>query len=256
MEAIQVEGSRVCGMPGAGEGVALPPVAGFVGVSLVDYPGGVASVLFLRGCSFRCPYCYNRALVLPECYHQAPLLDAGGVLAKLEERRAFVDAVVVTGGEPTIHPGLPRLLERVKSLGLLVKLDTNGSNPEMLGMLLREGLVDMVAMDVKAPPTLYPRLTGGVEWDVVKPSVQMLLDGAVPYEFRTTLVPGLVEKREVLGIATVIHGARLYAIQNFRPEGTIDPALEGCYPFRRSEMDGIAAEVSPLVEKVIVRYGA
>ncbi len=256
MEAVHQVGDDRC-IEGVGECTSgLPPVAGFVGVSLVDYPGGVASVLFLRGCPFRCPYCYNRALVLPACYHEAPLIPFDDLFAKLEERRGFIDAVVITGGEPTIHPELPRLIDRVRSIGVKVKLDTNGCNPEVLGLLVGDGMVDMVAMDVKAPPVLYPRLTGGVAWERVEPSVHLLLEGKVPYEFRTTLVPGLVERKEVLEIATIIHGAKAYAIQNFRPEGTLDPSLEECYPFQRSELEAIAREVEPLVERVVVRHGA
>lgn len=233
----------------------LPPIAGFVGVSLVDCPGGVASVLFLRGCSFRCPYCYNRALVLPECYEESPLLEPEQIFEKIEERKGFLDAVVVTGGEPTLHPNLPYLLESIKSLGLNVKLDTNGSNPKLLSHLINCGLVDMVAMDVKAPPVLYPELTGGIEWEAVEPSVQLLLQGKVPYEFRTTLVPGLVGSEQVFEIATMIHGAEVYAIQNFRPEGTLDARMEEYYPFECSEMEAIAQKIAPLVKRVVVRCG-
>jgi len=234
----------------------LPPIAGIVGVSLVDYPGKVAAVLFLRGCSFRCPYCYNKALVLPQCYRDTPVLDGEMVLAKVQKRSSFLDAVVVTGGEPTVHPVLPSLLGCLKAMGLAVKLDTNGSNPSMLHFLVGKGLVDMVAMDVKAPPMLYPQVTGGVAWPIVEPSVKFLLESEVSYEFRTTLVPGLVEGKDVLEIAKVIRGAQVYAIQNFRPENTIDSSLEECYPFGRLELETVAQEIAPLVRRVVVRYGA
>jgi pyruvate formate lyase activating enzyme len=129
-------------------------------LSLLDYPGKVSAVVWTVGCNLRCPFCYNAELVLPELGADLPRLPAREILARLQERAGFLDGVVVTGGEPTLHPDLPAFLDAVKRLGVLTKLDTNGTRPDTLRSLLEAGLVDYVALDVKAPFARYPEFTG------------------------------------------------------------------------------------------------
>ena len=194
--------------------------------TLIDYPGKVAATLFTVGCNLRCPFCHNPELVDPD--RLAPTLDERSLLERLRERAGFIDGVVISGGEPTIQPSLPSFVERVKRLGLLVKLDTNGSRPDMLGRLLTEHAVDYVAMDVKAPPDSYERLTGGrCDWDAIEQAIGLIVERAPDYEFRTTAAPTL-DHDGFLRIANRLSGARRYVLQAFRvPEnGLVDPAWE------------------------------
>ncbi len=209
--------------------------------SLVDYPGKVSAVLWTVGCNFRCPFCYNAELVLPELSAVLPRLSVTGVLARLEERAKLLDGVVVSGGEPTLHPDLPALLREVRALGFLVKLDTNGTHPAVLRSLVDEGLVNYVALDVKAPFTRYPEFTGLLfpdhvasepVYDVVarvRESVALVRARAPDYEFRTTVAPGLAPD-DLFSIAHEIRGARRYVLQPFFvPDGKrlVDEAWRG-----------------------------
>lgn len=202
----------------------------------LEFPGHVASVLFVGGCNFRCPFCHNASLVLAP--DSLPRLEAADALQFLEQRAGWVDGLVVTGGEPTLQAGLAEFLRQVKRLGLAVKLDTNGSRPQVLRELLSEGLVDYVAMDVKAPPQKYPVLTGVPDLDCkcVAQSAAVLREGRVAYEFRTTLVPGLLLEQDVESIARWIAPASRYVLQQFRPLHTLDRALEKAVPYPRERL--------------------
>lgn len=175
-------------------------LAYFLGISVIDYPGKVASVVWTVGCNLRCPFCYNSDLVLPEKITFLEALDLEWVLGELRERAGFIQGLAVTGGEPTIHRDLPEFLSRVKSLGLEVKLDSNGTNPAMLRELFREKLVDYIAMDIKAPFPRYAQFTGlppdraREVVEKVKESIGVIRSLAPAYEFRTTAVPGITEE--------------------------------------------------------------
>jgi pyruvate formate lyase activating enzyme len=186
-------------------------IAGFQKNSFVDYPGKIASVVFCGGCNFNCWYCHNRHIL-----HGYATIDEREVFDFLEKRRGQIDAVVFSGGEPTLQGDLADRMERVKGMGYSVKLDTNGANPEVLSALLDEGLPDYVAMDVKAPLDRYGETTG-VETDAgaVKQSIALLLNGSADYEFRTTCVPQF-KAGDIESIAETIKGARLYALQQYR----------------------------------------
>jgi len=204
-------------------------VAGFRPTTLSDYPDRVAAIVFTPGCTFRCPFCHNPELVLPDRVASLSLLREDDIVQELCERRTFLDGVVITGGEPSLQPGLPRFAEQVKELGLRVKLDTNGSRPDVLARLLRDGLVDYVAMDVKAPPGAYARLAG-VPCDLaaIEQTIDWIRRRAPEYEFRTTVAPTLA-RGDILRIAEWLHGARRYVLQPFRatPEkGLVDPSWE------------------------------
>lgn len=228
-------------------------IKGWVRTSLIDYPRHIAAVLFTGGCSFRCPMCHNAHLVLEPA--AAPDLDEGEVFTFLERRARVLDGVVVTGGEPTLDPGLARFLRRVRALGYEVKLDTNGYHPRVLAALLAEGLPDYVAMDVKAPPGKYALLTGlpQVEVERVEESVSLLREAGLPYELRTTLVPGLLDEEDVVALATWVRGAPRYALQGFRGLHTLHPALEGRAPYPRERLEALARRVAPYFDEVVVR---
>jgi len=215
--------------------VSLPELKGFLDSSFVDWPGKVAAVVFLPGCNFRCPYCHNHQLVLaPEGLETFRLED---VLARLEELRGWVDGVCVTGGEPTLHPGLPGLLATFRARGLAVKLDTNGSRPDVLEPLLAEGLADAVALDLKAPlePIPYRRNAGpGGDPEEIARSLGVLAASGVSVEVRTTVHPALLSREEVgrlaaeAGAALAAHrgpGAVRFTLQRCRTGETLDPAL-------------------------------
>lgn len=204
-------------------------VGAFSPLSLSDDPGRVSALVFVVGCNLRCPYCHNQELVLPELAAQSPTVAAEAVLAKLRERNGFLDGVVVSGGEPTLQPDLGSFLASVREAGLRVKLDTNGSRPEVLAALLGRGLVDYVAMDVKAPPARYAEFVGvPVDLGALEESMRTIRDHGVDYEFRTTVAPGLGED-DLVAIAEWIRGARRYVLQPFRvpkEKHLIDPSWE------------------------------
>ncbi|MBW2039016.1 MAG: anaerobic ribonucleoside-triphosphate reductase activating protein [Deltaproteobacteria bacterium] len=207
-------------------------VKGFLETSFVDWSGKVVSVLFLPGCNFRCPFCHNHSLVLnPEGYEDIPL---GHILGRFADLEGWVDGVCITGGEPTIHPHLPSLIEEIKRLGLLVKLDTNGSRPHVLRSLVEEGLVDFVAMDVKAPldEVSYTRAAGvPINLEKIKESISFLKKGKIGYQFRITVVPALHRGEDLLELARQLRGSSPLKLQNFNPQDPLDENLKGTSPY-------------------------
>lgn len=198
-------------------------LAGFVPLSLCDYPGRLSAVIFTQGCNFRCPWCHNRHLI-PLSSESSACVDEEHVMAVLAERRVRVGGVVVTGGEPTLQAALPRFLRRLKTLGLSVKLDTNGSHPEVLRQLLSEGLLDYVAMDVKAPWSKYAALTGVDACDVaaVQASVALIAASGVSHGFRTTRVDTLLAESDFSLILEQIPQGSAHTWQVFRPNDRQD----------------------------------
>ena len=197
-------------------------LAGFVPLSLCDYPGRVASVVFTQGCNFRCPWCHNAHLI-PAA---APGLSVEAVLAHLETRRTRVDSVVVTGGEPMLHAALPDFLRSVKALGLKVKLDTNGSRPSGLRGVIAEGLVDFIAMDIKAPWDRYAELTGldVCDVDAVRESAKLIASSGIAHHFRTTRVDALLSEHDYAAIARQIPVGSQHVWQTFRPVDRLEVA--------------------------------
>jgi pyruvate formate lyase activating enzyme len=226
---------------------------GWVRTSLIDYPDHIATVLFTGGCNFRCPMCHNADLVLRP--GEIPTLPEEEVWNFLIRREGMVDGVVITGGEPTLQPGLVPFLRQLKDANLDVKLDTNGYRPDVLATLVNDGLLDYVALDVKAPPGKYPLLTGLANLDAtrIEQSVALLKESDIPYEFRTTVVPGLLDEDDIATIAQWIASANQYALQQFRPINTIDPALEKASPYPTETLQAMAERASRWVSRVIVR---
>lgn len=211
-------------------------IAGMQKLTLLDFPGVVACTLFTAGCNFRCPWCHNAGLVLPEEASDR-LLESGEVLSFLEKRKGVLDGVCVTGGEPLLHAELPDFLKRVKDLGYRVKLDTNGSFPERLEALVREKLADRVAMDIKNGPSRYAETVGlrNLDLSAVTASKDFLLSDAVDYEFRTTVVRGLHTAESLLEAADWIQGAKQWFLQQFKDSGNLIHG-EGLSAFSEDEM--------------------
>jgi pyruvate formate lyase activating enzyme len=207
---------------------------GWVRTSLIDYPDHIATVLFP-----------GEMETLPE----------EAVWSFLKRREGMVDGVVITGGEPTLQPDLIPFLRQLKDADLDVKLDTNGYRPDVLKTSLDEGLLDYVALDVKAPLEKYPLLTGLADLDVarIEQSVALLKESDIPYEFRTTVAPGLLDEDDITEIARWIAGANRYTLQQFRPINTIDPALERATPYPTDTLQAMAERASRWVSQVIVR---
>ncbi|MEM2093585.1 MAG: anaerobic ribonucleoside-triphosphate reductase activating protein [Candidatus Bathyarchaeia archaeon] len=216
--------------------------------SLIDYPDKVAAVLFTPGCNLRCPYCYNWRIVVDP---QPPFLNEEMALQILEERRKYVDGVVVTGGEPTIHKELPRFLKRLKEKGLLVKLDTNGFNPQVLEESLPH--VDYVALDVKTTLDRYSRLGAKDPAPLLK-SMEMLMAGKVDYEFRITAVPGLVEPEDMSKIGELVKGAKKLAVQQYIPNDPLDPSFRDIKPHTPEKLENMAEALRKYVENVVTRF--
>jgi len=193
--------------------------------SLSDFPGQVATVVFTQGCNFRCPYCHNGSLL--DCHRpDDELMREEAFLEYLRRRRRCLDGVVVCGGEPCIQPGLSAFLQRIKAMGLLVKLDTNGSRPRVLRELFGKGLVDYIAMDVKAPLQLYDRLCGvHVALRPIKESIALISGSGIGHEFRTTVVESLLSPGDIKLIQQLIPSGSKHRLQEFHPEHSLDPAL-------------------------------
>ncbi len=207
-------------------------IKGFLETSFLDWPGKICSVLFLPYCNFRCPYCHNYSLVFhPDQYASVPLKD---IFARLHSFKGWIDGVCVTGGEPTLHPDLPLLIQEIKRNGFLVKLDTNGSNPEMLEKLIEKGEVDFISMDVKAPldPFSYRRSTGlSIDLAHVLKSIEILKQGKVEYQFRMTVVPLFHSEEDIRTLGTQLRAGRRVNLQNFNPENPLDPSLKNTPPY-------------------------
>ncbi len=189
-------------------------------LTLLDFPGVVACTLFTRGCNFLCPFCHNATLV--NRLSEAQTISDGEVLSYLKKRVGILEGVCITGGEPLLHPELKDFIKQVKALGYKVKLDTNGSKPKYLKELVSEGLIDYVAMDIKNCFEKYP-LTAGVQLDLsdIEESIDFLMEGSIPYEFRTTVADGLHTVEDIEKIAKRISGANKYFLQNFLDSGDI-----------------------------------
>ena len=191
-------------------------IAGLIKNSVVDYPGKIAAVVFTPGCNLDCYYCHNRFLLSEET--RGDLLPAEEVLRFLDKRKKLLDGFVISGGEPTLQEDLQEFIQKVKSLGYKIKLDTNGTNPERLKDLLDSKLLDYVAMDFKAPFLKHGQICGidaPPVLEKIKESIKLLLTGPIEYEFRTTFVPEL-KQEDILEMAEYIQGARLYVLQQYR----------------------------------------
>jgi pyruvate formate lyase activating enzyme len=221
--------------------------SGLQKVSLVDYPNKVASVLFTPGCNLRCPFCHNWRIVVDP---KPPFLQEAVALRILESRKKYVDAIVITGGEPTMHKELPRFLAKLKKRGFLVKLDTNGFYPEVLEECL--ALVDYVALDLKTSQAKYT-LLGAKNTEELLRTLEMLKTGKVAYEIRTTVVPEIVTADDINSICELAKGAETHALQQFVPQDTLEKRFESLKPYAPEVIKGLAENMKSYVENVVLR---
>lgn len=227
-------------------------IKGIQKTTLLDYPGKVASIIFLAGCNFRCPYCQNPSLI--KGYKELPTIPEREVIEFLRGRRKWLDGVCITGGEPTLHEDLPSFIAEVKKEGLLLKLDTNGSNPGMLERLLKEGLLDYIAMDIKAPLQRYAEVVKAkVDLKKIQKSVEIIRMSGLDYEFRTTIVPGLIGEEDIMDITNWIRGSKNYYLQQFRNHDTLEESFREISPYKPEEIRQFAALASNSFEVCEVR---
>jgi len=228
------------------------PVKGFIETSFLDWKDHLSSVLFTGGCNFRCPFCHNSDLVLN--HDRFPGIPDEQIFRHLRQFRKWVDRVVITGGEPTLQKGLPVFAERLKREGFKVKLDTNGSRPEVVKDLVEAGLIDFIAMDIKGPITAYDRWCGtAVNQDRIEESIDFISTGPVEHEFRMTVVPFLHKEADVYEAASRVRGAKRFTVQDFVPRNTLNPAFAHVRPFSPDRMTRIRQNVEGIIQNAQVR---
>ena len=226
-------------------------IAGIQKLSLIDFPGHISAVIFTYGCNFKCGYCQN-----PDLVKQDPgfVSQEEEVFNYLALRKNVIEGVVISGGEPTIYKDLPELIKRIKDQGFKVKLDTNGADPEGLKEILDSNLLDYVAMDIKTSFGRYDEVTcikGAVK--LAQKSIKHIMSSKVPYEFRTTCVPGVIDEEDVKAIGVSVKGAKKYCLQQFRPEVTLDERFEKLKPFGKETLEKFKTILEKSVQEVELR---
>jgi pyruvate formate lyase activating enzyme len=226
-------------------------IKGLEKFSSKDFPGHISSTVFLGGCTFRCPFCHNAELVLrPESF---PTMPMDLFLGYLDGRKGWLEGVCVTGGEPLLSEDVEDLIRVIKERGLLVKLDTNGSLPGRLEKLVGDGVIDWIAMDVKAPLGRYSEVTGtAVKEEDIRRSVEIVKGSGLKYLFRTTVVPGLLGREDIRKISEWLEGADLYQLQQFVAHDTIDPAFLAVKPYPQAEFVMLEEIARPYFKEVRV----
>jgi pyruvate formate lyase activating enzyme len=227
-------------------------IGGFNKFSLIDYPGKTCAIIFTQGCNFRCPYCHNPELVLPHLFEQP--ISLSEVLSFLEKRKGLLEAVEFTGGEPIIQEGLPKIIKKIKKMGYLIKIDSNGSNPDMIKKLIDEQLVDYFAMDIKAPLENYSEACGTiVDVNKIKESINIIMQYAPDYEFRTTAIKKIHTKESFRKIGLLIKGAKRYYLQNAHYDKTVSAKFKNEKTFSKEEMNVFYEEIKKDVKHCYLR---
>ncbi len=226
-------------------------IHGFQKTTLLDYPGHLACTIFLGGCNYRCPFCHNASLVLTPS--ALPAIPEEEVFRTLKKRTGILEGVCITGGEPTLYPGLTKFIKQIKELGFLIKLDTNGNNPHIIKELIKDGCLDYIAMDIKNSKAKYGLSNGLPAFDTgrVEESVAYLLTAPVDYEFRTTVVAKHHSPEDMIEIGRWIEGAKAYYLQPYKDSGDI--IGKGLSGPSRSELNLYKDILLPFVPNVQVR---
>lgn len=244
-------------------------IGGLQKLTLVDYPSKIAATVFLTGCNFKCGFCHNAGLVDVEEIKKQPEISEKDFFEFLDSKVGLIDGICITGGEPTINLNLIDFIKKIKEKGFLVKLDTNGSNPEMLEGIIRpiggEKLVDFIAMDIKTSIDVksqdpisnaqnYGKATGvNVNIDNIKRSVKLIKNSGIDYEFRTTVVPGVVEKEDIEKIGQWLQGAKKFALQQFRNQKVLDKSFETVQPYSEETLKEFKKILEKYIDKVELR---
>lgn len=230
----------------------LPPIAGYHPTTLIDWPGRLAAIVFVPGCNLRCRFCHAESLLAPG--DEAIPLEA--VLDHIAAREGWIDGVVICGGEPTVWPTLPDLCRALRQAGLDVKLDTNGTRPEVVRALVDAGLVQAVAMDVKAPlDQRYREVCAApdLDLDALGRTIDLLMAGEAEYEFRTTVCPAFIDEAEIRAIGRRIAGARRWVLQRFEPARALDPDLRTVAPLGPARLEALAEIGRTYVSRCLIR---
>ena len=230
-------------------------IGGWHKVSLIDYPGKVSCVLFVSGCNFHCPYCHNPQLVKKDKLHSL-FVDEQVIYDYLEDRKGIIDGVVISGGEPTIWQDLISFCKKVKQSGYIIKLDTNGSRPQVIKKLVEEDLINYIAMDIKTDPFHYsPLIKKDQNPNQILSSIQIIMESALAYEFRTTCVKPFVDAKILKNIIKIIEGAMLYALQPFINSKVLHPEFfKATNPgYEKDEMMDLKLLAEPWVQSCIIR---
>jgi len=226
-------------------------IGGFQKFSLIDYPGKISCIVFTQGCNFRCPYCHNPELIP---FTSLAKIKEETILSFLEKRKGKIDAVVITGGEPTMQQDLLKFIQKIKERGYLIKLDTNGSNPEMLEIIINHSLVDYIAMDIKAPLEKYKEVIHSViSPEKIKRSIRMIMNSEIRYEFRTTVVKSQLSKEDIINIGKLVEGAELYILQKFIPSKTLDPNFSNEKTYSDGELSSLKRKLEKFVCRCLIR---
>lgn len=226
-------------------------IGGLQKTTLTDFPGKISAIVFTIGCNFRCGYCHN-----PELYSlkTANIIAEDDVLSFLEKRKGVLDGVVITGGEPTLQKDLAPFIKKVKKKGYLVKLDTNGSNPDVVARLVKNKLLDYIAMDIKAPLDDYiAAVKRKIDAAKIKKSIDLIMNSDIDYEFRTTVVRHELDENDLIQIGGMIKGARLYALQKFVPSKVYDKKFYEKSSYSQDELNLIKNKLKNYVREVIIR---
>jgi len=227
-------------------------IGGLQKVSLIDYPGLICAIIFSQGCNFRCSYCHNPELVEPRLFQ--PCIKENEVLEFLETRKGKLDAVTITGGEPTLQDDLAPFIKKIKKMKFAVKVDTNGSQPQVIKDLLDNKLLDFIAMDIKAPLEKYESVVKvPVNSDSIQESIKLILEAKIPHEFRTTIVESQLEEKDIQQIALLISGADRYVLQKFVPAKVLEKKFlrEKSYPDEKFQE--IKKHLENKIHSIIIR---
>jgi len=223
-------------------------------LTLIDYPGKLAATIFTLGCNFRCPYCHNPELVLPALIEKQPKISEEEVLNFLKERKGLLEGLCLTGGEPLLYPELKDFIKKVKALGYFIKLDTNGSFPEYLKDLIKEKLIDYAAMDIKAPKEKYHLFTlNKVPLEKINRTIEIIKEGKIDYEFRTTLTPELLTEEDILKIGEWLKPAKKYFLQQFKAIKTLDKDFLKKKPWPEDKVLALKEKLKPYFEICEIR---
>lgn len=227
-------------------------IGGFQRFSLIDYPGKICAIVFTQGCNFRCPYCHNPELV--EASKFCEPIPEQHILNFLHKRKGKLDAVSITGGEPTLHDDLINFLFDCKALDFLVKLDTNGTNPVMLERIIELGLVDYLAMDIKAPLHKYAEVTrSNVKPETIERSINIIENSGIDYEFRSTLVQNLLTTDDVLIMGNMLGRAKRYLLQKFIPSKVLDKSFSQYSSFTQESLNFLTRELQANFTEFAIR---
>lgn len=227
-------------------------IKGFMKTSMLDYPGKLSACIFLARCNFRCSYCHNVELVMDD--PRLTPFENEKVFEYLRKKKKWIDGVVISGGEPTLHAGLQELCIQIKEIGYSIKLDTNGTNPKVLKELIDKKFVDYVAIDIKSSKEKYDKVTAvKVDVNKISESIKILLNSNIDYEFRTTVLPGLVDEDDIPKIGEWIKGAKRYYIQQFVPIKTLNESFMEKEPYPHGVLHRMRDVASEYVEVCAVR---